>query len=62
MIKVPLIVVIVSIALFMAAVICFRNLLKSDSLLEELISVATGATLVYFLKVLWDVAKEMPDV
>lgn len=62
MIKVPLIVVIVAISLFMAAVICFRNLLKSESLLEELISVATGATMIYFLKVLWDVTKEMPDL
>lgn len=62
MIKVPLIVVIVAISLFMAAVICFRNLLKSDSLLEELISVATGTTMIYFLKVLWDVTEEMPDL
>ena len=62
MIKVPLIIVIVVITLVMATIICFRNLLHTDSRIEELISVATGASLIYFIKVLVDVAMEMPDL
>lgn len=62
MIRVPLIIVIVVITLIFAIVICFRNLLHTDSRIEELISVATGASLIYFIKVLVDVAMEMPDL